>query len=73
MIEATYPKFDADGVKAHYQELSRQRYIQQGRQEVVEWIEGEGDEVSLSHCEPSVRECPECWQAQKKVWFNEKV
>jgi len=36
-------RFDAEGVKRHYQELSRQRYIEEGRKagirEVVEWLE----------------------------------
>ena len=39
-----------------------------GRREVVEWIEQQGDVMTFinMHCEDK-------YEAQKKVWFNEKV
>ena len=37
--EKPYLEFDAEGVKRHYQELSRNRWMQEGRKEVVEFVE----------------------------------
>lgn len=42
--------------------------VKAGIKEVVEWVENEGVEVCLLHCEPSRAECPKCWQAQLKKW-----
>ena len=38
--ETSYLKFDAEGVKRHFQERDRKRWMQEGRKEVVERIEG---------------------------------
>lgn len=65
--DGSYPCGYKDGGKEPECELCH-KIRQASIREVVGWIEGEGDEICLSHCNPSRAECPECWQAQKEKW-----
>ena len=46
-------------------------YMQKGRQEVVEWVESSQAITISGNSDYSTGDTD--WEAQKKVWFNEKV
>ncbi|KKN78475.1 hypothetical protein LCGC14_0350070 [marine sediment metagenome] len=61
-----YPRFDAKGVKEHYQELSRQHWIDIGRKEVVEWAENHSHKMNTNMYGISLGR--DEWQNQLKEW-----
>ena len=56
-------RFDHKGVKEHFENISREYWTQQGRADVVKWIE-QNTTVNILGTEDYCKE----WQAKLKDW-----